>query len=82
MNLAPAPTLLAAPAGVAKVMEYGVQGADIPLSAGPRYRVAVKRLFFGSLECWGTFDSEMDFSMTHTADGDEIRFYIASQLAS
>ncbi len=40
--------------------------------------VAVKRLFFASLECPGTFDSEMDFSMTHTADGNQIRCYIAS----
>ncbi len=42
----------------------------------------MKELFFVSLECPETFDSEMDLSMTHTADSNEIRFYIASQLAA
>jgi len=42
----------------------------------------VKSLFFAALECPGTFDSEMDFSVAYTAHGDEICFHIASQQAA
>ena len=42
----------------------------------------MKRLSFASVEPRATFDSEMDFSMTYTAHGDEICFHIASQKAA
>jgi hypothetical protein len=42
----------------------------------------VDRLFFASFEPRRIFGSEMDFSMTYTAHGDEIFFRIASQMAA